>query len=220
MPNDKTTEKPQLVEIEQESSRKEDIQTLPIDEINAKKLQDTIQENIKAIPQTIEIEEKLPHLRPRLVKFCEDILQIRNTHKTQAQCYIDCGYKPKNNDVAASQANRLLKSEKVRTYIEARERALNEKIRREAEIDRGIVLAHYKTIIDNCLLPEHLKEPAWIRIYRETVQDLGKICGLFVDRVKIDQPIMIPDIQKMGNNARKELIAQLEERLPAGTKVN
>jgi hypothetical protein len=108
----------------------------------------------------------------------------------------------------------------VNRYITIREKEINDKLRQESEVNRAIVLGHYKKIVNVCADETNIKDPRFLRIYRETTADLAKVAGLMIDRIKVDQPVLLPDVQKMAKVDRKKLIEQLEERLPVGTKVN
>jgi hypothetical protein len=66
--------------------------------------------------EAIEDTEKLPHLRPRLVKFCEAKL----SGKTDAEAIDLAGFKCKNDNVKRVQAHRLLSVAMVRTYLDIR----------------------------------------------------------------------------------------------------
>jgi phage terminase small subunit len=206
--------------------------------------------------QTIDIEEKLPHLRPRLVKFCEAKLQ----GKTDPEARKIAGFKDKNENTAAVQAQYLLRNPMIKRYIQMREFELAEKMREETNVSvERIVLelmrlgfSDPRNILDE---NDNLKQinalPAGVaasiasieveELYEgrgkdrqntgqvkkirfwnknEAIQTLAKFKGMLIDRVKIDQPLVLPDIQNLPKTKRSELIKQLEEKLPAQSRNN
>ncbi len=74
--------------------------------------------NTDIIP--IEQEEKLPHLRLRVRKFCEFVLE----GKTKKDARILAGYRDRNDHTAEQQAYTLLNKNEVKRYLEIRERQI------------------------------------------------------------------------------------------------
>jgi hypothetical protein len=79
--------------------------------------------------ETTEIQEKLPKLRPRLRKFAELLIE----GETQAKAYKKAGYKAKNDDFAATEANRLLNTTDIKKYIEIRQNQIAKTLEKQTE---------------------------------------------------------------------------------------
>jgi phage terminase small subunit len=96
------------------------------------------------MPETTEIEIKLPKLRPRLRKFAELILE----GETQAKAYKKAGYKAKNDDFAATEANRLLNTTDIKKYVEIRQDQIAKQLQNQTEasvirtVQELVCLAH------------------------------------------------------------------------------
>jgi len=75
---------------------------------------------------------KLPHLRPRVQKFCEAILN-GNTHPKARKI---AGYNDKNENTAAVQASKLLREGNVKSYMKLREAELLEKMKQQGYATR------------------------------------------------------------------------------------
>jgi hypothetical protein len=115
--------------------------------IEIKEKQEIIEKKQLSINQIdIGSEEKLPRLRPRLVKFCEAKVE----GKTDAESYRIAGFKAKNEQVASSLANRLLKNESVKEYLRQREFEIAEKLRKETNVSRVWVLRKLQTCVEKC----------------------------------------------------------------------
>jgi phage terminase small subunit len=206
--------------------------------------------------ESIDNEEKLPHLRPRLVKFCEAILK----DKTQAQARKIAGFKDKNDNTAYVQAQRLLRKDMIKRYLDLRRFELSEKMREETNVSvERIVLelmrlgfSDPRTALDendNLKSIQSLSDDTAAAISsieieelyegkgkdrvnigqlkkikfwnkNDAIQTLAKYKGMLIDRVKIDQPILIPDIQNLPKDKRKALIEQLEDQLPVSGRGN
>jgi hypothetical protein len=119
--------------------------------------------------------DKLPHLRPKLIRFCEGILQ----GKTQAQAYTDAGFKAKNENVSSVKACNLLKDGNIKTYINIRENHERIKLEKQTNVSRFWVLSKYKEVVDRCsqdVIPMTDKKGQPILIEDKE----GKLCQAFV----------------------------------------
>lgn len=107
-------------------------------------------QNIQTIAEqhseVVEIQEKLPHLRPRLVKFCE----AKVSCKTDAEAIDIAGFHCKNANVKQVQAQRLLKIATVKAYIEIRERQIQQQLAHDSNVTRAWKLDKLKTVVENC----------------------------------------------------------------------
>jgi hypothetical protein len=123
---------------------------------------------------TLTKDIKLPHLRPRLVRFCEDIL---TGNKTQVSAYKDCGFKAKNDNVAHVKASQLLRQDDIHRYITIRQEQIAAELRKNTNITKGWLLNEYQLIIDRCKSDEHKDNANFTRIYRETLDSIAEITG-------------------------------------------
>jgi phage terminase small subunit len=126
--------------------KQEIVDTSSMEAINDKIIPTNTTKQQTSNTEDVETEEKLPKLRPRLVRFCENIV----SGKTQVESYKQAGYKPKNDNVASVQASRLLDIPNVNRYITIRENQIQDKLRKDTEITREKVLRMYYETAQRC----------------------------------------------------------------------
>lgn len=189
-------------------------ETPPVTVPQEAQINDYKEENTTGTHQeTIKTSEELPHLRPKLRNLIEDIL--KGTPRIEA--HKNAKFKAKNDAARAQQVANYLQKDYVKQYISIRQDQINADLRAKSLVTRESLSKEYQLIIDECKLQ---KDVAWKRLQRETIDSQAKLHGLSIDRIKVDQPVVLPDIQKMEKKDRKTLIQQLEDKLPAGIKVN
>lgn len=153
-------------------------------------------------------EERLPVLRKKMTDFCEGII----SGKTQAKSFLDAHYHAKNEHAAGVLAQRLLANADIKRYIEIRQNQQAEELRKKTQVTLESINAEYQDIINIC--KEKRDETTWQKLRRETVESQAKLHGLITEKIKVDQPIILSDIHKLHNKDRKNLLQQLEEKLP------
>ena len=104
--------------------------------------------------ETTEQLEKLPKLRPRLIKFCEGIIQ----GKSQVESYKLAGFKVKNDNVASVYASRLLELSKIKTYINIRENQERIKLEIQTNVSRAWVMNVLMGVIERCTIDKKERE--------------------------------------------------------------
>ncbi len=161
-------------------------------------------------------------LLPRHKHFADEYLKDLNA----TQAYLRCGYRVKNNDVAAAAAGRLLSTVKVRTYVAQRQAQIAQRlaITRErilAELakigfsnitdvaefsNNGIVIRSSSELTEEQLaavseIAEQENGKVKIKLWSKplALEKLGKHLGLFKDEINVTGHITMPQSFTIGD---------------------
>jgi chorismate mutase len=146
--------------------------------------------------------EELPHLRPKLKKLCEEILQ----GQTRIKAHEIAGFKAKN-DIARSQAvSDYLTKPEIRRYIAVREKQIAEDLRKKTNITKEFMLNEF---IASMLRSRESKKE------RELIQagaEINKILG-FNAPIETKELSNLPmfDISSLPEHFKLRLIALVDE---------
>jgi hypothetical protein len=165
--------------------------------------------------ETVETEEKLPKLRPRLVRFCENIV----SGKTQVESYKQAGYKPKNDNYAHVLVSKLLQNIDIQKYISIRENQERIKLEIQTNVTKLWVLEKLKGSVERSLA--NGKERDLVAATAEINRMQGYNAPVKVDNTissanaSMDISLLTPEEKLALSNMLKKVYAKPAESLPA-----
>jgi hypothetical protein len=149
-----------------------------MEEINGKIIPTNVTKERINNTEDVETEEKLPKLRPRVVRFCESVL----SGKTQLESYKLAGYKPKNDNVGNVKACNLLKDGKIHEYMTIRENQERIKLEIQTNVTKLWVLEQLKYSV------EYSRENNKVRDLVAATAEINRMQG-YNAPVKVDNTI-------------------------------
>ena len=155
-------------------------------------------------------KEELPHLRPKLIRLCENII----AGQTRIEAHKNAGFKAPTDNDRTKAMHRYLQNADIMRYIEIRTSQIQAKLAKETEVTREWIAKGYQGIITRCQLETNKDSVQWGRLERETYESVAKLHGLLIDNISItDKTLVVKELSALDDKDREKLRQRLGDKL-------